>query len=51
MSKQKVTLVDRARRYLSKMGPAISGSGGHTHTLMCAKALVKGFSFSLGEAL
>ena len=23
MSKQKVTLVDRARRYLSKMGPAI----------------------------
>ena len=51
MSKDKVTVVERARRYLSKMGPAISGSGGHTHTLMCAKALVKGFSFSHGEAL
>lgn len=43
MSKQIVSIPDRARRYLAKMGPAISGAGGHTHTLLCARALVRGF--------
>jgi hypothetical protein len=49
--KEKVSIQDRARRYLQKMGPAISGAGGHTHTLLCAKALVKGFELGSGEAL
>jgi hypothetical protein len=51
MSKEKVSVHERARRYLGKMGPAISGSGGHTHTLLCARALVRGFLLSHGEAL
>ncbi len=51
MIKEKVSLQDRARRYLQKMGPAISGAGGHTHTLLCAKALVKGFELGAAEAL
>lgn len=51
MSKEKVSVHERARRYLGKMGPAISGSGGHTHTLLCARALVRGFLISHGEAL
>jgi len=49
--KEKVSIPDRARRYLRKMGPAISGAGGHTHTLLCAKALVKGFELGAAEAL
>lgn len=51
MIKEKVSIPDRARRYLRKMGPAISGAGGHTHTLLCAKALVKGFELGAAEAL
>jgi hypothetical protein len=47
----RVSIPDRARRYLQKMGPAISGAGGHTHTLLCAKALVKGFELGAAEAL
>lgn len=47
----RVSVPDRARRYLAKMGPAISGAGGHTHTLLCAKALVKGFDLGTGDAL
>ena len=42
---------ERARRYVAKAGPAISGAGGHTHTLLVARALVKGFLLSDGEAL
>jgi hypothetical protein len=49
--KEKVSISDRARKYLQKMGPAISGAGGHTHTLLCAKALVKGFDMGAGDAL
>ena len=51
MIKEKVSIPDRARKYLAKMGPAISGAGGHTHTLLCAKALVKGFDLGTGDAL
>ena len=51
MIKEKVSISDRARKYLQKMGPAVSGAGGHTHTLLCAKALVKGFDMGAGEAL
>jgi len=49
--KEKVPVVERARRYVSKIGPAISGSGGHTHTLLVAKALVKGFLLPHSDAL
>ena len=51
MSKEKLSVVERARRYVSKIGPAISGSGGHTHTLLVAKALVKGFSLPHSDSL
>lgn len=51
MSKEKVSVHERARRYLAKMGPAVSGSGGHTHTLLCARALVRGFLLSHSDAL
>jgi hypothetical protein len=47
------SIVERARRYLEKCPPAISGSGGHTTTFVIAQRLVRGFgldeqtSFSL----
>jgi hypothetical protein len=46
-----IPLIERARRYVAKAGSAISGAGGHTHTLLVAKALVKGFSLSDSDAL
>ena len=49
--KEKVSVIERARRYLSKVGPAISGAGGHTHTLLAAKSLVKGFMIPHSDAL
>ena len=41
---------DRARKYICKMGPAVEGSGGDTHTFKVALALVKGFSLGEGDA-
>jgi hypothetical protein len=49
--KEKVPVIERARRYLAKVGPAISGAGGHTHTLLAAKSLVKGFMIPHPAAL
>ena len=51
MIKEKVPVIERARRYLAKVGPAISGAGGHTHTLLAAKSLVKGFMIPHSDAL
>lgn len=51
MSKEKIPVVERARRYVGKRGPAISGAGGHTHTLLVARDLVKGFSLPHSDAL
>lgn len=51
MIKEKVPVIERARRYLAKVGPAISGAGGHTHTLLAAKSLVKGFMLPQSDAL
>ncbi len=51
MSKEKVPVAERARRYLQKMGPAVSGAGGHTHTLLAARALIRGFVLPYDEAL
>lgn len=39
-------VVDRARKYLAAMPPAISGSGGHSATYAAAVALVHGFELS-----
>lgn len=42
--------VDRAQRYLAKMPPAISGSGGHGATFDAACVLVKGFALDEATA-
>jgi hypothetical protein len=44
-------LVERARAYVAKMPPGISGQGGHLATFSTALALVKGFSLDTGTAL
>jgi hypothetical protein len=45
------SLYSRARAYVSRLDPAIEGSGGHDATFKVACALVKGFGFSPEEAL
>ncbi len=45
-----MTLVERARRYLAALPPAIAGSGGHTATYTVAVALVRGFDLPPREA-
>jgi putative DNA primase/helicase len=47
----RTSVLDRARKYIAKMGPAISGQGGHDHTFKVALALCKGFDLDEGEAL
>jgi hypothetical protein len=42
------TLIERARRYVAKCPPAVSGQGGHDATFHVAAVLVNGFA--LGEA-
>ena len=42
--------VERARRYLLKCDPAISGSGGHTTTFVVASKIVRGFGLSEADA-
>lgn len=42
------TVLDRARRYIAKCPPAVSGQGGHNTTFHVASVLVHGFA--LGEA-
>lgn len=44
-------LITRARTYISRMDPAISGSGGHDATFKVAAVLVKGFDLSPETAL
>lgn len=46
-----LTLEDRARRYIAKMDPAISGNGGHNATFKVAIALVRGFGLDQNVAL
>lgn len=43
--------IDRARRYVEKMPPAISGSGGHAATWRVARVLVADYELSDEEAL
>ena len=44
-------VTERARKYLAKMPPAISGQGGHDATFRAACVLVLGFGLSTSEAL
>ncbi len=44
-------VVRRARQYLARIPPAISGSGGHSQTLLAAEHLVRGFELSDEVAL
>jgi hypothetical protein len=43
--------VDRARRYLERVPPAISGQGGHVRTLLAAEHVVRGFQLDDETAL
>lgn len=43
--------VERARRYLAKMDPAISGEGGHNQTFEAALAVTRGFALPETEAM
>jgi hypothetical protein len=45
-----VTVVERARRYLTKVPPAVSGQGGHDATFRAACVLVIGFGLSEDDA-
>ena len=45
-----MTTIDRARAYLSRCPPAISGAGGHSTTYTVAVAPVHGFSLPRSEA-
>lgn len=44
------SVAERARRYIQKLPPAISGQGGHNATFRCACVLIQGFSLSIDEA-
>lgn len=48
---QSKDVVDRARAYLTRIPPAISGQGGHDQTFKAALSLVKGFALSVETAL
>lgn len=43
-------IIERARRYVARMDPAISGQGGHQAAWRVAQALVRGFSLSNTDA-
>ena len=44
------SLVERARRYMQTIEPAIGGSGGHHKTFHAAQVLVRGFSLADHDA-
>ncbi|MCS6245221.1 MAG: AAA family ATPase [Opitutus sp.] len=43
-------LIERARRYLAKMPPAVSGQHGHDQTFAVACTLVQGFGLGVADA-
>lgn len=45
------SVVERARKYLAKISPAVSGQGGHNVTFHAACVLVMGFGLSDDESL
>jgi hypothetical protein len=46
-----MNVVDRARRYVARCEPAVSGSGGHVATFRVAQVLVRGFALGEAQAL
>jgi len=46
-----MTVLERARRYVSTTIPAVSGSGGHARTMAVARTLITGFGLNEDEAL
>ena len=46
-----VSVVERARRYVQKIAPAVSGQGGHSQTYWVASALTNGFNLSEEDAM
>ena len=44
-------VIDRARKYLGKMPPAVSGGGGHDQTIYVAGKLIRGFGLPREQAL
>lgn len=49
-SQSEAEVVERARKYVARMEPAISGQGGHDATFAVACRLVLGFGLSEGDA-
>ena len=45
-----LTVIERARRYLAKCSPAVSGQGGHNATYHVAAVLVHGFALPESDA-
>ena len=46
-----VTTIERARRYLAKCPPALSGQGGHNATYHAAAAMIQNFDLSEADTL
>jgi hypothetical protein len=46
-----LSIAERARRYLERMEPAISGAGGHRAAFKAALTLIRGFGLEVEEAL
>ena len=44
-------VIERARKYLLRMPPAVSGSGGHNATFRAACVLIQGFALERSEAM
>ena len=44
-------VIERARRYVAKCPPAVSGQGGHNSTFHVAAVLVHGFALGEADAL
>lgn len=49
--RSEASIIDRARKYIAKLDPAVSGSDGHGKTFHAACVLVKGFGLSEDDAL
>ena len=47
----KISSIERARRYVAKCPPAVSGQGGHNATFHVAAVLVHGFALGEADAL
>ena len=47
----RLDVVERARRYIAKCPPAVSGQGGHNATFHVASVLVHGFALGETDAL